>query len=109
MGTFFVAAQLAAPERPERRQPVELLVDSGSTYTWVAAALLRGLSVVPTERRRVVTIAGQLAERDAAEVLITLEGRTLHTVCILGVAGDLEVLVASTLDGFGLGFGSCHR
>src|SRR5205809_6897872 len=77
MGTFFVEAQLAAPERPERRQPVELLVDSGSTYTWVAAALLRGLSVVPTERRRVVTIAGQLAERDAAEVLITLEGRTL--------------------------------
>jgi hypothetical protein len=42
------------------------------TYTWVAAALLRTLSVVPTERRRVVTIAGQVAERDAAEVLITL-------------------------------------
>jgi len=33
--------------------------------------------VVPTERRRVVTIEGQVAERDAAEVLITLEGRTL--------------------------------
>jgi len=77
MGTFFVEALLAAPERPARRQPVELLVDSGSTYTWVAAALLRALSVVPTERRRVVTIEGQVAERDAAEVLITLEGRTL--------------------------------
>ena len=77
MGTFFVEALLAAPERPARRQPVGLLVDSGSTYTWVAAALLRALSVVPTERRRVVTIEGQVAERDAAEVLITLEGRTL--------------------------------
>ncbi|PYO18422.1 MAG: hypothetical protein DMD88_17795 [Candidatus Rokuibacteriota bacterium] len=52
MGTFFVEALLAA-------------------------ALLRALSVVPTERRRVVTIEGQVAERDAAEVLITLEGRTL--------------------------------
>ena len=30
--------------------------------------------MVPTERRRVVTIEGQVAERDAAEVLITLEG-----------------------------------
>ncbi len=49
MGTFFVEALLAA-------------------------ALLRALSVVPTERRRVVTIEGQVAERDAAEVLITLEG-----------------------------------
>src|SRR2546425_11623491 len=90
MGTFFVEAQLAAPERPERRQPVELLVDGGSTDTWVAAARLRTLSVVPTERRRVVTIAGQVAERDAAEVLITLEGRTLHTVCLFGDAGDLR-------------------
>jgi hypothetical protein len=52
MGTFFAEALLAAPERPERREPVTLLVASGSTYTWVAAALLRALSVVPTERRR---------------------------------------------------------
>src|SRR3989454_955273 len=52
MGTFFVEALLAA-------------------------ALLRALSVVPTERHRVVTIEGQVAERDAAGVLITLEGRTL--------------------------------
>ena len=109
MGTFFVEAQLAALERPKRRQPVELLVASGSTYTGVAAALLRGLSVVPTERRRVVTIAGQLAERDAAEVLITLEGRTLHTVCLFGDAGDLDVLGAYTLEGFGLGVDPVQR
>src|SRR5207245_5863255 len=103
MGTFFVEAQLAALGRPERRRPVELLVDSGSTYTGVAAALLRGLSVVPTEQRRVVTIAGQLAERDAAEVLITLEGRTLHTVCLFGDAGDLDVLGATPWKGSGWG------
>src|SRR5437899_6395414 len=108
MGTFFVEAQLAAPERPERRQPVELLVDSGSTYTWVAAALLRALSVVPTERRR-VTIEGQVAERDAAEVLITLEGRNLHTVCLFGDAGDLDVLGAYTLEGFGLAVDPVQR
>jgi len=109
MGTFFVEAQLAAPERPERRQPIELLVDSGSTYTWVAGALLRALSVAPTERRRVVTIEGQVAERDAAEVLITLEGRTLHTVCLFGEAGDLDVLGAYTLEGFGLGVDPVQR
>ena len=86
MGTFFVEVLLAAPERRERREPVKLLVDSGSTYTWVGAALLRTLGVTPTERRRVVTIEGQVTERDAAEVLITLEGRTLHTVCLYGAA-----------------------
>src|SRR5712692_2818775 len=109
MGTFFAEALLAAPQRPERREPVKLLVDSGSTYTWVAAAVLRALSVVPTERRRVVTIEGQVTERDAAEVLITLEGRTLHTVCLFGDAGDLDVLGAYTLEGFGLAVDPVQR
>ena len=79
MGTFFVEVLLAAPQNPERREPVTLLVDSGSTYTWVGAALLQRLSVVPTERRRVMTSEGQVAERDAAEILVTIAGRTLHT------------------------------
>jgi len=109
MGTFFVEAQLAALESPGRREPVKLLVDSGSTYTWVTAATLRSLSVTPTERRRVVTIEGQVVERDAAEVLITLEGRTLHTVCLFGGAGDLDVLGAYTLEGFGFGIGPVQR
>ncbi len=109
MGTFFVEALLAAPERPEHRWRVELLVDRGSTHTWVAAAVLRALSVVPTERRRVVTIEGQVAERDAAEVLITVEGRTLHTLCLFGDAGDLDVLGAYTLEGFGLAIDPVQR
>ena len=109
MGTFFTEELLAAPERPERREPVKLLVDSRSTYTWVAATRLRGLSVVPTERRRGGTIEGQVAERDAAEVLITLEGRTLHTVCLFGGANDLDVLGAYTLEGFGLGIDPVQR
>ena len=88
MGAFFAEAILAAPARPEHRLPVKLLVDSGSTYTWISAALLRALSLVPTERRRVVTIDGQVTERDAAEVLITLEGRTLHTLCFFAEARD---------------------
>jgi hypothetical protein len=44
MGTFFAEALLAAPMSPERGQSVRLLVDSGSTYTWVAAGVLRALS-----------------------------------------------------------------
>ena len=109
MGTFFAEVLLAAPGRPERREQVTLLVDSGSTYTWVAGALLRALSVLPTERRRVVTIEGQVAERDTAEVLITLEGRTLHTVCLFGEVGDLDVLGAYILEGFGLAVDPVQR
>src|SRR5438046_10675105 len=109
MGTFFVEALLAAPERPERRQPIELLVDSGSTYTWVGAALLRALSVAPTERRRVATIGGEVAERHAAKGLITLAVLTLHTVCPFDAAANLVLLGAYTLAGFGLAVDAVHH
>ena len=102
MGTFFAEALVAAPHAPERRESVNLLVDTGSTYTWVSAALLQQLGVHATERRWIVTIEGALSERDVAEILVTLGDRTLHTVCLFGRERDLDVLGAYTLDGFGL-------
>jgi hypothetical protein len=65
--------------------------------------------VIPAERGRVVTIDDQVTERDAAEVLITLEGRTLHTLCLFGETGDLDVLGAHTFEGFGLGIDPVQR
>lgn len=109
MGTFFVEVLLAAPQQPERREALKLLVDTGSTYTWVSAVSLQRLGIQPSERRRVLTIEGKTAERGAAEVLITLDGRTLHTVCLFGESGDLEVLGAYTLEGFGLAVDPVQR
>jgi predicted aspartyl protease len=109
MGTFFAEVQLASPARPDRRETVKLLVDSGSMYTWVSATVLRDLGVRPTERRRIVTIEGRTTERAAAEILITLEGRALHTLCLFGEPGDLEVLGAYTLEGFGLAIDPIQR
>ena len=108
MGTFFVEVLLSPPQQPERREPLKLLVDTGSTYTWVSAAFLQALGVQPTERRR-LTIEGKTVERGAGEVLLTLEGRTLHTVCLFGEGGDLEVLGAYTLEGFGLAVDPIQR
>lgn len=109
MGTFFVEVLLAPPREQERREPLKLLVDTGSTYTWVSATFLHALGIQPTERRRILTIEGKSVECPAAEVLITLEGRTLHTVCLFGEGGDLEVLGAYTLEGFGLAVDPVQR
>lgn len=109
MGTFFAEVQLASPSRPDRRETLKLLVDSGSMYSWVSATVLRDLGIQPTERRRLLTIEGKTIERGAAEVLITLEGRTLHTICLFGDRGDLEVLGAYTLEGFGLAVDPVQR
>jgi predicted aspartyl protease len=109
MGTFFTEVQLASPARPARRETIKLLVDSGSLYTWVSAAVLRDLGVPPTERRRLLTIEGRAIDRGAAEVMITVEGRTLHTLCVFGEPGDLDVLGAYTLEGFGLAVDPVQR
>ena len=109
MGTFFVEVQLASPARADRRETIKLLVDSGSMYTWVSATVLRDLGLQPTERRRILTIEGRATERGAAEILITLEGRTLYTLCLFGEPSDLEVLGAYTLEGFGLAVDPIQR
>lgn len=109
MGTFFMEVTLASPQRPERKHLLNLLVDTGSAYTWISAKVLRGLGIRPAERRRVLTIEGKTVERTAAEVLVTLEGRTLHTICLFGENGDIEVLGAYTLEGFGLAVDPVQR
>jgi len=65
MGTFFAEVHLASPSRPDRRESVKLLVDSGSMDTWVSAGALRDLGLQPSERRRVLTIEGRATERGA--------------------------------------------
>lgn len=102
MGTFVVEVVLAHPGHPERVQPMKLLVDTGSAYTWVSASLLWDLGLSPSTSRRILTIQGQVIERPAAEVLLTLDGQTLHTLCLFGEPGEIEVLGAVTLEQFGL-------
>ena len=109
MGTFFTEVPLASPARRDRHETVKLPVDNGSMYTWVSATRLSDLGVQPTERRRMLTIEGRTTERAAAEILITREGRTLHTLCLFGEPGDLEVLGAYTREGFGLGIDPVQR
>lgn len=110
MGTFFVEVHLAHPARPDQVEPVKLLVDTGSAYTWVSGTVLRDrLGLAPTMTRRVLTIEGRTVERQAAEILMTLEGQTLHTLCLFGEPGELEVLGAYTLEGFGLAVDPVQR
>lgn len=56
MGTLFVQVSLAPPGEPERGEPLKLLVDTGSTYTWVSATFLHSLGIRPSERRLVPAI-----------------------------------------------------
>ncbi len=48
MGTFSVTIEVGDPQG-QRYEPVEAIVDTGSSYTMLPAALLQRLGVEPTE------------------------------------------------------------
>jgi clan AA aspartic protease len=83
-------------------ETVEALVDTGATYTWVPRPILERVGVTPTTRRRLQTATGQIIERDAGPVLVTVDGDTVATTCIFGDADSMPLLGAVTLEECGL-------
>jgi len=83
-------------------ETVEALVDTGATYTWVPRPILERVGVTPTTRRRLQTATGQIIERDAGPVLVTVDGDTVATTCIFGDADSMPLLGTVTLQACGL-------
>jgi len=85
-----------------RVESVELLVDTGSTYTWVFSELLKKLGVEAKTVRRFKTIDGRLLERSVGEVLIEYLDEKATTMVVFAEKGDAEVLGVYALEGLGL-------
>lgn len=82
--------------------PVDAVVDTGATYTWIPREILAQLSVVPRGTRRFLVADGRTIEREIAIVAARLDGQTQPTVCVVGDEGSQALLGAVTLEEFGL-------
>jgi len=78
------------------------MVDPGSTYLRLPEDLLRSLGVQPLLGRRLKLATGQIIERPAAEVLVTLNGETLTVICGFGESGSDPLLGSLALEAFSL-------
>lgn len=102
MGTFSIAATLTNPQRPDQHLTVNLLVDTGATWTLLPPDVVSQLGVA-TSRQRMVTLAnGERVSYPAGEVAIQLNGEEVMTVFLAGPPGSLALLGAVTLEEFGL-------
>lgn len=101
MGTFSVTMDIGDP-LGENWEPVDALVDTGSTYTWVSRVLLARLDVHPQFRREFETADGRIIERDMAIAMVRWDGETMPTLVVFAGNGDAALLGAYTLEGFGL-------
>ncbi len=81
---------------------LDLLVDTGSTYTWVKCDKLRELGIKPMDKRKFRTIEGRVIEREIGEVIIECLGEKATCLVVFAEESDFEVLGVTALENLAL-------
>ncbi len=101
MGVFEVTVTVANPAAPQRSSEVSLLVDTGTTLSWLPRDLLESLGVAPTSRLTFVLADGRRLEREVGGALFTVNGRTLPIPVAFAEPGEEAFLGATALEALG--------
>ena len=88
---------------PDKSAHVEqLLVDTGSEYTWLPKDILGDIGVdVRKPNRQFVMANGTVITRDVGYALLKVNGFETVDEVVFAEVGDLNLLGARTLEGFG--------
>lgn len=84
------------------RRLTRLLVDTGSTYTWIDGELLKDLGVSPVSTERFRTIDKRTIERQVADVVLEYAGSQRYCPVAFAEKGDANVLGATAMEIMGL-------
>jgi len=103
MGHTFVDATVYSSDLSASRK-VRLLVDTGSTYTWMSRKLLAELSIAPRREKSFRTVDHGILRRQVGEVVIDYAGERVTTVVVFAEDEDEEVLGVYTLEGLAMEF-----
>ncbi|MEM0450930.1 MAG: aspartyl protease family protein [Nitrososphaerota archaeon] len=102
MGVFRVRATIWNVQEPSKRTDVDLLVDTGSTYTVIPHSVLKKLGVVSIRTVRLRLADNKVIERPLGEVGIEIEGfRATATPAVFG-EDDVYLLGSVTMEQLGL-------
>ncbi len=100
MGETYAEVVLARKRRRLRHR--HLLVNTGSTYSWIKADKLKRLGVRPEDEEEVETIEGRLVRRKLGQIEIECLGRRTPTWVFFATGLDSEVLGLHALEGLRL-------
>lgn len=103
MGVFRTSCEIRGIR--SRKKPVhvrDLLVDTGSEFSWIPATDLRqaGVQVVKKDQRFVMA-NGQEVTRSTGYAILRVDPFETVDEVVFGLEGDLSLLGARTLEGFG--------
>ena len=102
MSTFAYSVRIADPRGNASPVEVKCLVDTGAMFTCLPRPALEALGMTPQWRIPIGLADGRQEEWSAAEILMTIDGRTLHTTCLFGPPDGLALLGAVSLEQFAL-------
>jgi predicted aspartyl protease len=102
MGHTTATVRICNPQDRTKCIETELIVDTGSTYTWVRKERLETIGVKPTGLKRFRTMEGKTIEREVGEAVIECLGESATRIVVFAEKGDAEVMGVDTLEGLGL-------
>jgi aspartyl protease family protein len=102
VGLFKSKLAVWNPASPSRVEELELLVDTGASYSWFMRERLEALGIQPTGRMQFRTIDGRVLERNVAPVFVRSDGHVGGDTVVVAESGDAEVLGAHTWESLGL-------
>lgn len=99
MGETFAEVKLIANNRVVKKK---LLVDTGSTYSWIKSSILKRLGVKPIREGKFEAIEGKFISREIGEIKIECMDNVAHTIVVFATNKDSEVLGLHALEGLAL-------
>lgn len=103
MGIFRTTVSISALDAWDRRVDLtEVMVDTGSEYNWIPAAILERAGVTPVRSERFEAADGRILERRVGFAMLFAAGRSAPTVVVFGEPGDMVLLGAHGLEGLNL-------
>jgi len=103
MGIFRTTLEVEAfPSSGKRVTIADVMVDTGSEYTWIPENVLAELGVEPVRIERFQTADGRILERRLGFAVIYAGGRSTAAVVAFAGPGDMLLLGATSLESLNL-------
>lgn len=103
MGNFRVSCSVETLDRKRAAEVAQLLVDTGSAYTWIDGKVLESLQIARQKKDRTFVMAnGQEVTRAVGYAIVKVDGTETVDEIVFAEPGDLQLLGARSLEGLNL-------
>ena len=103
MGTFRTTVAIEnIARRGEARSLADVLVDTGSEYTWAPRELLTSLGIEPERTQQFMVADGRAIQREMGVAMVHAGGTSAPDFVVFAEPGDMVLLGARSLEGLNL-------